>query len=201
MKALVTIQNELKAPKSQYNAFGKYNYRNAEDILEALKPLLLKHNCILYLSDEIIHIEGRHYVKTTATFIDSDGSTISVSAYAREEQDKKGMDGSQITGASSSYARKYALNGLFLIDDTKDSDTTNQTEKEPKRKETGQETRKVEQPVVFDVEGVREFIKTLKTREELNANWKENKELQSNPDYVEIIQTRIKEIKDATEQK
>lgn len=201
MKALVTIQNELKAPKAQYNAFGKYNYRNAEDILEALKPLLLKHNCILYLSDEIIHIEGRHYVKTAATFIDSDGSTISVSAFAREEQDKKGMDGSQITGASSSYARKYALNGLFLIDDTKDSDTTNQTEKEPKRKETGQETRKVEQPVVFDVEGVREFIKTLKTREELNANWKENKELQSNPDYVEIIQTRIKEIKDATEQK
>ena len=201
MKALVTIQNELKAPKAQYNAFGKYNYRNAEDILEALKPLLLKHNCILFLSDEITHIEGRHYVKTTATFIDSDGSTISVSAYAREEQDKKGMDGSQITGASSSYARKYALNGLFLIDDTKDSDTTNQTEKEPKRKEIGQETRKVEQPVVFDVEGVREFIKTLKTREELNANWKQNKELQSNPDYVEIIQTRIKEIKDATEQK
>ena len=198
MKALVIIQNELKAPKAQYNAFGKYNYRNAEDILEALKPLLLKHNCILFLSDEITNIEGRHYVKTTATFIDSDGSTISVSAFAREEQDKKGMDGSQITGASSSYARKYALNGLFLIDDTKDSDTTNQ---EPKGKNLPQNGNKETILPTFDVEGMREFVKTLKTREELNTNWKQNKELQSNPDYVEIIQTRIKEIKDETEQR
>nr|DAW30950.1 MAG TPA: ERF superfamily protein [Caudoviricetes sp.] len=121
---ILNIQNELKAPKSQWNNFGKYNYRNAEDILEAAKPLLKKEGVILTLTDEIVLIGSRYYVKSTATVKYADESIV-VSAYAREEENKKGMDGSQVTGASSSYARKYALNGLFLIDDTKDSDFTN----------------------------------------------------------------------------
>lgn len=123
---LTLIQNELKAPKSQYNSFGKYNYRNCEDILEALKPLLLKHNCSLIISDEVVNIGERYYIKATISLTDNeDNSVIINTALAREEESKKGMDGSQVTGASSSYARKYALNGLFAIDDTKDSDTTN----------------------------------------------------------------------------
>lgn len=123
---LANVQATLKAPKSQYNAFGKYNYRNCEDIIEAAKPLLKANGLLLTISDELEHIGDRFYVKATVTVIDTtDGTAHSVTAFAREEQDKKGMDGSQVTGASSSYARKYALNGMFAIDDTKDSDTTN----------------------------------------------------------------------------
>lgn len=124
---LLAIQSELKAPKSQYNNFGKYKYRNCEDILEAVKPLCKKYNAVLILFDSIIRNENRYYVEATAKLIDveTDNSNIVVTAYAREEESKKGMDGSQVTGAASSYARKYALNGLFNIDDTKDSDTTN----------------------------------------------------------------------------
>jgi essential recombination function protein len=120
------IQVELKAPKSQRNNFGNYNFRNCEDILEALKPLLLREKIIIQLSDDLVQIGDRFYIKATATLIDVEsGEKHSTTAFAREELSKKGMDGSQITGASSSYARKYALNGLLAIDDTKDSDTTN----------------------------------------------------------------------------
>lgn len=119
---LTEIQNELKAPKNQYNSFGKYKYRSCEDILEALKPLLLKHKATLIINDEIQETGTRVYVKAICTFVVGD-EKIQTTAYAREEKSKKGMDGSQVTGASSSYARKYALNGLFLIDDTKDADT------------------------------------------------------------------------------
>lgn len=120
------IQVELKAPKTQRNNFGNYNFRNCEDILEALKPLLLREKIIIQLSDELVQTGDRFYIKATATLIDVEsGEKHSTTAFAREELSKKGMDGSQITGASSSYARKYALNGLLAIDDTKDSDTTN----------------------------------------------------------------------------
>jgi hypothetical protein len=129
MKELIAIQSELKAPKNQRNNFGNYQYRSAEDILEALKPLLKAHNCYLTLSDELVNIGDRYYIKATAT-IYSEKQSVSVTAYAREEESKKGMDGSQISGASSSYSRKYSLNGLFLIDDTKDSDATNTHDKE-----------------------------------------------------------------------
>ena len=129
MKELIAIQSELKAPKNQRNNFGNYQYRSAEDILEALKPLLKAHNCYLTLSDELVNIGDRYYIKATAT-IYSENQQVSVTAYAREEESKKGMDGSQISGASSSYSRKYSLNGLFLIDDTKDSDATNTHDKE-----------------------------------------------------------------------
>ncbi len=122
MNTLIEIQSELKAPKGNYNSFGKYKYRSCEDILEAAKPLLRKHNAFLILSDSVEAIGGRYYVKATAVY-NHDKFSVQVTAFAREEDAKKGMDGSQITGTASSYARKYALNGLFLIDDAKDADT------------------------------------------------------------------------------
>ena len=137
MKELMNIQAELHAPKNQRNTFGGYNYRSAEDILEAVKPLLKKEGCTLVLSDEIWTYGAdtatmtdngitpsisRYYVKATATLTNAKGESVSASAYAREPQSKKGADESQITGAASSYARKYALNGLFAIDDNKDAD-------------------------------------------------------------------------------
>lgn len=129
---LAAVQAELKAPKSQYNSFGKYNYRNCEDIIEAAKPLLKKNGLMLAMTDQIVLIGDRFYVEATATVYEIEtGTSFNVQAYAREEAEKKGMDGSQVTGASSSYARKYALNGLFAIDDTKDSDTTNHGEDKP----------------------------------------------------------------------
>lgn len=137
MKELISIVEQLKAPKSQFNTFGNYKYRRCEDILEAVKPLLKEHNCILTINDEIVLVGDRFYIKATATLTNAEGVAISTSAYAREEKDKKGMDGSQVTGMASSYARKYALNGLFCIDDTKDADTLQGVEKEaskPKEK-------------------------------------------------------------------
>lgn len=119
---LSRIQAELKSPKSKYNSFGKFKYRSCEDILEAVKPLLAKYQLILTLTDDVVEVGGRVYIKATATL--SDGTNEkSVTAFAREAEKKTGMDDSQITGTASSYARKYALNGLFLIDDTKDADT------------------------------------------------------------------------------
>ena len=125
MQKLLNIQKDLKAPKSQYNSFGKYNYRNCEDILEAVKPLCAREGACLTLSDEIVQIGERYYIQAKAALYDSETGDIinTVTAYAREEAEKKGMDGSQVTGAASSYARKYALNGLFNIDDTKDADS------------------------------------------------------------------------------
>lgn len=146
---LTLIQNELKAPKNQRNNFGKYNYRSCEDIMEALKPILLKHNASVVLSDKIIVIgipevvlnpdgtiqkeNGRIYIEATCSFV-FNGMMIQTTASAREEYTKKGMDSMQLTGATSSYARKYALNSMFLIDDSKDSDATNTHGKEPESK-------------------------------------------------------------------
>lgn len=159
---LMIIQQELKAPKSQYNLFGKYNYRNCEDILEAVKPLLNKTKTVLILSDRIVNFDakktyievnsdeeapnriekvdrGRIYIEATAKLLDTEsGEAIENTAFAREDDDKKGFDAMQLTGATSSYARKYALNGLFAIDDNKDADTTNNGEG---RKKTAQEDR------------------------------------------------------------
>ena len=124
---LLNVQIELKAPKGQYNSFGKYKYRSCEDILESLKPVLEKNKLTMFISDDIVCINNRNYVKATVHLVNNEklGEAVQVSALAREEETKKGMDGSQITGSSSSYARKYALNGMFAIDDTKDSDSTN----------------------------------------------------------------------------
>lgn len=128
MKALLNVQARLKAPKGQMNKFGGYRYRSCEDILEAVKPLLDEYKLVLVLGDEIELIGDRWYVKATAKIIGED-DIVTSSAYAREAESKKGQDESQITGTASSYARKYALNGLFLIDDTKDADATNDHQK------------------------------------------------------------------------
>lgn len=129
---LLKVQIELKAPKGQYNSFGKYKYRSCEDIFEALKPVLDKLKLTLFIKDDVIEVNTRNYVKATIILVNTEkpDEIIETSALAREEETKKGMDGSQITGASSSYARKYALNGMFMIDDTKDSDSTNTHGKE-----------------------------------------------------------------------
>lgn len=131
---VVKVQSELKAPKGQYNSFGKYRYRSCEDIVESVKPILAKYEMTLNLSDEIVQIGDRYYVKALATLSDGNQNIYSI-AYAREPEAKKGMDESQVTGTASSYARKYALNGLFAIDDTKDADTdeyANQTKLDEK---------------------------------------------------------------------
>ena len=147
---LVYIQSNLKAPKSQYNAFGKYKYRKAEDILEALKPHLQATNCVVTISDEIVSVGDRIYVKATATLSNGGISSISTVAFAREADTKTGMDAAQVTGAASSYARKYALNGLFCIDDTEDSDATN-----------GQDSLK----------GAIDYINTLTTEKQMAEAW------------------------------
>lgn len=123
---LVEVQAELNAPKNQRNTFGNYNYRSAEDIIEAVKPLLKKRGLLLNISDEMVEVGGRVYVKAVAEVFDKENS-MQATAYAREQETKKGMDDAQITGSASSYARKYALNGLFAIDDTKDPDTQDNT--------------------------------------------------------------------------
>lgn len=137
IEKLSVIQNELKAPKNQFNNFGKYNYRNCEDILEAAKPLCAKHRTSLVIHDEIVLVGDRHYIKAIVTLFDLDSdSTIQGSALARESLAKKGMDDSQVTGATSSYARKYALNGLFNIDDTNDTDSDEYKAQAENSKET-----------------------------------------------------------------
>lgn len=146
MKELIAIQSELKAPKSQFNKFGGYKYRKAEDILEAVKPLLNKQKCTLTITDDIVMVGNRIYVKATATIKNEKGECETTTGWAREEETKKGMDGSQITGASSSYARKYALNGLFAIDDNADSDTTNDGQHQEAQQQTQTQQPNTQQP-------------------------------------------------------
>lgn len=151
---LTTIQLELKAPKSKRNNFGNYNYRSCEDILEAVKPLLAANMCSLTLDDDVLCIGDRVYVKATATLTDhAEGATISTHAFAREAETKKGMDESQITGTASSYARKYALNGLFAIDDTKDADTDEYQGREAPRQAAKQEPKQTAKPFKCSVCG------------------------------------------------
>lgn len=147
---LLAIQQELKAPKSQYNSFGRYSYRSCEDILEAVKPICAKYGVLLTISDELVYMGDRYYIKATAGLVDTVVtmdyvSKIENTAYAREEETKKGMDGSQITGTASSYARKYALNGLFCIDDTKDADT-DEFKKQEQKVERKQEQKPEPEP-------------------------------------------------------
>lgn len=163
---LATIQKKLKCEKSQYNSFGKYKYRSCEDILKAVKPLLDETKTVLTLSDELVAIGERYYVKATATLLDTEESKdvpfISTTAYAREEETKKGMDGSQITGTASSYARKYALGGLFDIDDGIDSDVTNTGEAKTARAKTS-----VQQKSKIDFDAIDERIKNATTADEV----------------------------------
>ena len=137
---LVEVQSELKAPKSQYNSFGKYNYRSTEDILEGLKPILKEKNLVLVVFDDVVQVSDRVYIKSTAK-LSYDQETIEVTAFARESLTKKGMDDSQITGTASSYARKYALNGLFLIDDSKDADSDEFSKQNKSQKDSEQKSK------------------------------------------------------------
>ena len=174
MKELIEIQSELKAPKNQRNTFGNYNYRSAEDILEAVKPLLKKHGCHLTISDEMIQLGDRYYVKATAT-LSKDADSISTAAYAREEENKKGQDSSQTTGSTSSYARKYALNGLFCIDDTKDADFTNTHDKEqPKEKAKAPKT----DDIASALKQAKDAVSKCKDSKDLMEVWGAFKSLQ-----------------------
>ena len=154
---LLVVQQKLKANKTQWNDFGKYNYRSCEDILEAVKPLLASANLTLRLTDEVVAVGGRIYVQARAILcaVDS-GEEVQTVAYAREDDTKKGMDGCQITGAASSYARKYALNGLFCIDDAKDSDFTNAQPKDQPKEPAKRPTPKA------DPQQQQKFIATCK---------------------------------------
>lgn len=148
IKKLIHIQKELKVPKNQYSKFGKYSFRSAEDILEAVKSLNVEQGLLLTLTDDPVLIGDWHYIKATATITDGE-NTHTVTAYARESETKKGMDSSQITGAASSYARKYALNGLYLIDDTKDADTNQyQQQNRQQTNSTNQQSKQVTQKQV-----------------------------------------------------
>lgn len=184
MKELLQIQSELKAPKGQFNAYGKYKYRSCEDILEAVKPILKKNNCTLLLSDSLIYVGERYYIKATATLVNAEGKSVSTEAYAREEETKKGMDASQITGASSSYARKYALNGLLCIDDNKDSDTTNTGDNAPAApaKASKEDNAEVEKAIAE--------INAAKSKEELInaiAKYKGNKSVINNLAFINAV--------------
>lgn len=181
---LVAIQGELKAPKGQYNSFGKYKYRSCEDILEAVKPLLVKHGLLLTITDDVMMMGDRIYIKATATITDGEHS-VSNSAFAREEETKKGMDGSQVTGASSSYARKYALNGMFCIDDTKDSDATNtgNTEQKPETpKPVAQKPAPKKTELTY--EQALDLISDAKTVDELMTIYSSNQQLHKNANFM-----------------
>lgn len=160
---LMQIQVELKAPKNLYNSFGKYKYRNAEGICEAVKPFLKEQNVSLVLSDDIIAVADRIYVKSNATLMDNEtDEQITVSAMARESSEKKGMDDSQITGTASSYARKYALNGLFLLDDTKDADSDEYKQENDAKQEKKQKEKEFEQVGDMTISKIK--VDTLKKR-------------------------------------
>jgi hypothetical protein len=175
MKELLEIQTELEAPKGQYNKFGKYYYRNAEDILKALKPLLKKYKCTINVTDELVMVGERYYIKATATLKNESGETEIAAGFAREEENKKGMDLMQLTGATSSYARKYALNGLLAIDDNKDSDTTNKHGKEEPQKTKLQTEKKIDYDKLISDENNSKALKKIAKEHWGNMSDKEKK--------------------------
>nr|DAG11344.1 MAG TPA: ERF superfamily protein [Caudoviricetes sp.] len=172
------IQSKLKAPKGQYNSFGKYKYRSCEDILEAVKPLLAETKTVLSVTDRMEVVGGRIYVRAEAHLSDcEDADEITTVAYAREEESKKGMDSSQVTGAASSYARKYALNGLFCIDDNKDSDSTNTGEKEKvsgRKAEPAKETEMISSEATMSIKNIIDKYPEAKLLEQIKARFKVN---------------------------
>lgn len=205
MKELIAIQSELKAPKSQFNKFGGYKYRKAEDILEAVKPLLNKQKCTLTITDDIVMVGNRIYVKATATIKNEKGECETTTGWAREEETKKGMDGSQITGASSSYARKYALNGLFAIDDNADSDTTNDGRHQEAQQQTqaqhptAQAAQAVQQPATpqYHTNDLNEglaYLSRCVTKDNLIWVVQTYKPLTVNPQFMQAVSAKKKEL-------
>ena len=195
MKELITIQSKLKAPKSQFNRFGNYKYRKAEDILEAVKPLLSEQGCTLIVTDDIVMVGNRIYVKATATIKNGKGETETTTGFAREEETKKGMDGSQITGAASSYARKYALNGLFAIDDNQDSDTTNVGEHQQQANQQGntpQHTAPQYNP--NDLNEALGYLSRCTTRDQIVWVMNTYSPLTTNPQFMQAASAKRKEL-------
>lgn len=194
---MVIIQSRLNAPKNQFNKFGGYPYRSCEDILEALKPLLKETGCVLTISDEIVQVAERFYVKATATLTTSTGQTYATSAYAREPLAKKGMDDSQVTGSTSSYARKYALNGLFCIDDNKDADTLN-VSKEYTQPAPAPAPPKAPTPANAQLEEQFQLIlpniKTAPSKQYLKELHESSKPLHDYPPYKNAMNKRYKEV-------
>lgn len=205
MKELIAIQSELKAPKSQFNKFGGYKYRKAEDILEAVKPLLAKQKCTLIITDDVVLVGNRIYVKATATIKNEKGECETTTGWAREEESKKGMDGSQITGASSSYARKYALNGLFAIDDNADSDATNDVQHQAAQQQTqtqhptAQAAQAVQQPATpqYHTNDLNEGLAYLsRCVNKDNLVWvvQTYKPLTASPQFMQAVSAKKKEL-------
>lgn len=173
------IQSKLKAPKGQYNSFGKYKYRSCEDILEAVKPLLVETKTVLCITDQMEVVGDRIYVRAETHLKDAEDSSseIVTVAYAREEESKKGMDSSQVTGAASSYARKYALNGLFCIDDNKDSDSTNTGEKEKtsgRKAEPAKETEMISSETIMSIKNIIDKYPEAKLTDQIKARFRVN---------------------------
>lgn len=197
MKELIAIQSRLHAPKSQYNKFGKYKYRKAEDILEAVKPLLAEQGCTLVISDEIVMIGDRFYVKATATVKNGSGDKEFSVGYAREEMSKKGMDDCQVTGASSSYARKYALNGLFAIDDNQDSDSTNVGEQQQQQQSADTASQSASANQQFHPDNLQEALAMIaRSTNRDNLAWVINtyQPLMSNAVFMQTLSARRKEL-------
>lgn len=192
MKELVAIQAELKAPKDLYNKFGKYNYRSAESILEALKPLLSAQKCHLTITDDIVLVGERYYIKATAT-VSNGTESVSAVAFAREEDTKKGMDSSQLTGSTSSYARKYALNGLFAIDDNKDSDDTNKHGMDSDQKPTVDKDKVAPKKLAIPA-SVKKAIESATTRDELVKIWNANPNLKSLQEFIDLFQKNTERV-------
>ena len=198
-ETLSNIQAKLKAPKNQFNAFGKYKYRSLEDILEGLKPLLVEHKSSVTIADEIVEVGSRIYVKATVT-LHQGKENISVTAYAREAESRKGMDDSQVTGSASSYARKYACNGLFAIDDTKDADATNQHDKATPAPKKGNQAKQAA-PVVDPV-AIFDMIRDIKSLDELADHYEKRREAIANAankaEINALYAERKAQIKEAT---
>lgn len=199
MKELIAIQSELKAPKSQFNKFGGYKYRKAEDILEAVKPLLAKQKCTLIITDDVVLIGNRIYVKATATIKNEKGECETATGWAREEETKKGMDGSQITGASSSYARKYALNGLFAIDDNQDSDAANEVQHQEAQQQTQTQQPAAQQPATSpfhpnDLSEGLAYLSRCVTKDNLIWVVQHYQPLTANPQFMQAVSAKKKEL-------
>lgn len=199
MKELIAIQSELKAPKSQFNKFGGYKYRKAEDILEAAKPLLAKQKCTLIITDDVVLIGNRIYVKATAIIKNEKGECETSTGWAREEETKKGMDGSQITGASSSYARKYALNGLFAIDDNQDSDAANEVQHQEAQQQTQTQQQAAQQPATspFHPNDLNEgliYLSRCVTKDNLIWVVRTYKPLTASPQFMQAVSAKKKEL-------
>jgi len=187
MKELQNIQSKLKAPKDQFNSFGKYKYRSAESILEAIKPLLKEEKCTLTITDDIIAVGTRIYVKATATIKNEKGDSETTTAFAREAENKSGMDPAQVTGAASSYARKYALNGLFCIDDTKDPDALNTS------KEYTQPAQQTD-PLAAAFELIKPEIETAASREILKMLNDKNPQFRTYQPFIKAVNARWKQV-------